>query len=135
MSYREALEATGATVHAFDEFGSYQGDWWAKVTHEGSTFWVNGSFGSCSGCDAFEAEFGYNSYEECEDHYNAKDNCTACTLAKAAYKAKLAEFGKGYLVSGHMTQDEALDSAKRNSDWDGEATKMVEFITANAITQ
>ena len=60
MSYQEALEAAGATVHAFEFFGSYQGDWWAKVTYNGETGWVHGSYGSCSGCDAFEAEFGFS---------------------------------------------------------------------------
>jgi len=32
MSYYNALQAAGATVHAFEQFGSYQGHWIAKVT-------------------------------------------------------------------------------------------------------
>ena len=42
MSYQKALEAAGAVVHRFEEFGSYQGDWWALVTHGDKTGWVNG---------------------------------------------------------------------------------------------
>lgn len=30
MSYKEAMQAAGAVVHLYEEFGSYQGDWWHK---------------------------------------------------------------------------------------------------------
>src|SRR6185312_7049306 len=66
--YQEAMEAAGAVVHAYEEFGDYQGSWYAKVTYQGETGWVEGAYGSCSGCDAFEAEFGY-SYEPEENDY------------------------------------------------------------------
>jgi hypothetical protein len=58
-SYQAALEAAGAEVEEFKEFGSYQGDWWARVSFGGRRGWVTGSYSSYSGCDAFEAEFGY----------------------------------------------------------------------------
>lgn len=64
MSYKEALEAAGATVHAMENFGSYQGDWQAKVTYDEKTGWIQGCFGSCSGCDAFEGEIGWLADEE-----------------------------------------------------------------------
>lgn len=67
MSYEEALKAAGAEVHAYETFGSYQGDWWALVSYEGKHGFVHGYYGSCSGCDAFEAEFGWTE-NECEDH-------------------------------------------------------------------
>lgn len=35
MSYKEAMEQAGATVHEFAAFGSYQGDWYALVTWNG----------------------------------------------------------------------------------------------------
>jgi len=59
MGYRTAMEAAGATVLAYESFGSYQGDWFALVVYGGKTFWVHGSYGSCSGCDAFCAEFDF----------------------------------------------------------------------------
>lgn len=69
-SYEETLELAGATVHIFQEFGSYQGDWWARVTYNGVTGWVTGSYGSCSGCDAFHGEFDDTYYLE-DDKYDA----------------------------------------------------------------
>ena len=50
MSYCQALEAAGAKILQFKSFGSYQGDWWAKVEYNGEIGWVAGSYGSCSGC-------------------------------------------------------------------------------------
>jgi len=35
MSYDEALKAAGAEVLLYESFGSYQGDWWAKVVKRG----------------------------------------------------------------------------------------------------
>lgn len=81
MGYQEALEAAGAEVILFQEFGSYQGTWLAKVNYHGETGWIEGSYGSCSGCDAFEAEFDWND----------KD--------KPDYQKRLAEFGESYLSS------------------------------------
>lgn len=80
MSYQEALEAAGAEVHDFKEFGCYQGEWYAYVTYQGETGVVTGSYGSCSGCDAFDAEFGW------ED--SKKDD----------YQQRLAAFGETYLT-------------------------------------
>jgi len=77
MGYSESLEAAGAKVIAYEQFGSYQGDWGAYVELNGNKYIITGSYGSCSGCDAFEAEFGYTdkpyehngkyfyNYEEC----------------------------------------------------------------------
>lgn len=36
MSYQEALEAAGAQVELFTEFGSYQGTWIARVNYQGN---------------------------------------------------------------------------------------------------
>lgn len=132
MSYKQALEAAGAEVLAFQEFGSYQGEWFALVNYNGEKQWINGWYGSCSGCDAFEAEFGYGA-EECDEHrYNRQDDCEDCKAKSAEYQQKLADFGRTYLVNG-MTQQEIEKQAGQNSDWDGEATAMVEFVKANAI--
>lgn len=60
MGYQSALEACGVTVKEFKEFGSYQGTWLAILSDNRI---VEGSYGSCSGCDAFQAEFDWGSDE------------------------------------------------------------------------
>lgn len=135
MAYHEALEAAGATVHAFESFGSYQGEWWAKVTTAGRTGWVGGSYGSCSGCDAFEGEFGWGGDEFCDQHrYNSTPTCEDCSVAKAAHDEKLARFGQDYL-DGVITQDEAEAQANRNLSWDLDAQEMLDFIRKHKDTE
>lgn len=116
MGYQKALEQAGAEVLKFEEFGSYQGDWWALVKYEGKAGWINGSYGSCSGCDAFQSEFGWFDDE------------------KPDYKERLAEFGRGYLDNIY-TQDEAEKEAEKNLDWDYDAKEMIEYIKSNAIKE
>jgi hypothetical protein len=133
MSYHEALEAAGATIHEFQEFGSYQGDWWALVTIDGEKAWIHGSFGSCSGCDSFEAEFGSQD-DKCEPHrweYNVPA-CADCDKAKQEYRKRLAEFGRGYLTS-LLTQEEAEKEAGRHVEWDSEAPEMLKFVKEHAV--
>lgn len=133
MSYEEAMQAAGAEVLEFGRFGSYQGDWWAKVRYQGEIGWAQGSYGSCSGCDAFEAEFGY-AEGDCEDHsYDHKDDCPACQEAKKKYDERLADFGRGYL-DGLLTQERAEEKAARNLDWDSEAQAMLDWLKAHALT-
>lgn len=108
MGYLEAMEAAGATVHEFKEFGSYQGTWLALVTYNGNTGWIEDSYGSCSGCDAFEAEgFGY---EEPVIGKTNWDRDTPYTQADVdAYREKLAAFGRGYLERNFATLEEKLE--------------------------
>ncbi len=135
MSYQVAMEAAGATVHDFESFGSYQGDWWARVTlPDGREGWINGSFGSCSGCDAFEAEFGWGDDEWCEEHsYKHVDACLACQDRKKDYTEKLARFGSGYL-DGLLSQEAAEAAASANLEWDSDAQAMLDFIRAHQVT-
>lgn len=79
MSYEMCLEKAGAKVLAFQEFGDYQGSWYALVEYKGERGWVEGSYGSCAGCDAFQSEF-FCSYEDTQD-----------------LEERYAEFGRGYL--------------------------------------
>lgn len=110
MSYKLCLEKAGAKVHKFESFGSYQGEWWALVTFNGETGWINGSYGSCSGCDAFEAEFSC-SYEDEEN-----------------LDEKYAKFGASYL-NYLMTQAEAEKATEKCPEyWDDEDKRMYEFI-------
>ena len=136
MSYQQAMEAAGAIVSEFKEFGSYQGDWWAKVTYEDKTGWVNGSYGSCSGCDAFEGEFGYNThscgnerfYDPFAHDCKFRDNCEICQFLKK----RLVAFGKDYLEC-IMSQEEAEVKASENIKWDEDAKEMVDYLRFNRI--
>ena len=108
MSYKSALIAAGAEVLEFKSFGQYSGTWYAKVKYEGETGWTSGWFGSCTICDAFEAEFGYDDDE------------------KPDYQERLADFGRGYLA----TQPAAffLAPLDEQSEWDGEAEDAANWI-------
>lgn len=130
--YKDALEAAGATILADESFGSYQGDWWAKVRYNGSTFWVHVCYGSCSECDAFESEFG-NHRGACEDHeyYSPGFHCMACENAQKSYRERLVKFGKSYL-DDPFTHAQALAKASENLEWDMDASEMVKFLTDNA---
>jgi hypothetical protein len=110
MSYSQALEAAGAKVIEYEEFGSYQGTWMALVELNGERVIIEGSYGSCSGCDAYEAEFGYSSgkpsIEEGKFYksgrtWDDEDECTEeeYNLSMVAYNKKLAEFGASYLLN------------------------------------
>ena len=133
MSYEDALKAAGAEVLEYESFGSYQGDWWAKVRWNGGTGWVNGSYGSCSGCDAFEAEFGWCE-SRCEEHrwvYD-KEDCVACAAVNINYQRRLSDFGKEYLDTIY-SQAEAEAITMRNIEWDSDASKMLTWIRQHAI--
>ena len=130
-SYEGALQAGGATVHKFQQFGSYQGDWWALVTFNGTTGWIHGYYGSCSGCDAIQAEFGYSD-PACSEHeyeYEAQKNCESCAKARAEGETKYAAFGRGYL-DDLLTQEQAEKMAGENIEWDGNAQEMLDFVKA-----
>lgn len=134
MSYQEALEAAGAEIHQFEHFGSYQGDWYALVTYKGQKGWIAGSYGSCSGCDAFEAEFGWTE-GSCEEHRwdsRAQNGCSACGEEKSKYRERLADFGRSYL-DDLLTQEEAEKQASKYIEWDSDAPAMLEFLKAHAV--
>lgn len=100
MGYREAIEAAGATVHVFQEFGSYQGTWLAKVTYKETKGWIEGAYGSCSGCDSFQAEFNYTSHLHGDIYHDPiydgfKEGCQQCDDTKAQFRT----FGESYLHS------------------------------------
>jgi hypothetical protein len=115
MSYHEALTAAGAKILAFDKFGSYQGDWIAKVEYDGDVFWLRDYYGSCSGCDAFERDVGYR-WNEPEE----------------IYAKRVAEFGRGYLEpSERLTYDEVHKIASEHTAWDSNAEEMVKFVESH----
>lgn len=111
MGYKSALEAAGATVLAYKSFGSYQGEWWAKVEltdHEEAPVvgWVQGNFGSCSVCDPFQAKmegFDYRWDDQLMEYIDAPEE---------ERQEALREFGKSYL-NHFQTNDEAKAWAER----------------------
>lgn len=109
MSYREALEAADARVLKFTTFGSWQGEWAALVEYKGKTGWVRGSFGSCSMCDAFRSEFGYD-YHDDED-----------------YEKRLADFGETYL-DGLTTTEKLAAYFDEAAGWDVESEIAAKWI-------
>jgi hypothetical protein len=124
MSYEIALEAAGAKVVAIKDFGDYQGTWIAKL-EDGR--YVSGSFGSCPGCDAFEAEFGYHK-GTCALHYWKYDNnCSDCLSAKVDYDKRLTNFGLSYLDDAKSYVD-MLKEVSLNLDWDSDANGMVTWL-------
>jgi hypothetical protein len=136
MSYQLALETAGAKVILFENFGSYQGSWWAKVEHNNEVWWVNGYYGSCSGCDAFESEFAYENHTHTDcDYYNPiydgiKDDCEKCQEVKI----RLKNFGESYLIGHTLTQSEAENEVnKHEAYWDSEDKRMIDFIKNNKI--
>jgi hypothetical protein len=134
MSYQNALSAAGAEIHEFKEFGSYQGEWFALVTYNGEKGWVQGCYGSCSGCDSFEAEFGWDDRETCNEHeYKGTDEtraaCLGCQEAKARYTEKLAAFGRPYL-EGLQPADTILKELDEQSRWDDESMEAAAWIRA-----
>lgn len=108
--YEKALTAAGVKVLDFKQFGSYQGEWWAQVQFpNGEIYFVPGSYGSCSGCDSFDAEFGWSDDE------------------KPDYLHRLKDFGRDYLQNCYAG-DEAIKEASKNLDWDSDAEEMVAWL-------
>ena len=113
MGYAQALEAAGAKVIDTKYAGSYQGTWGSIVEYNGKKGLVTGAYGSCSYCDAFEAEFGWGiecSHNPETGKYYAngwdsdEDEITKEQYDKIIndYNQRLADFGKSYL---HVIQD------------------------------
>jgi hypothetical protein len=123
--YSGALEAAGCTVHECRYFGDYQGEWIADVTlPDGRRGFIRGSYGSCSGCDAFEAEIesDYHQWKE-HDGVDFKEGCAKCE----ASKVKLAEFGRGYF-SDFASIDELAEHLLGDQWWIGDDREVVEWI-------
>lgn len=112
--YQQALEAAGANVLVFDSFGDWQGSWIALVVYEGALGWVQGSFGSCDHCDAFQSAFGWDSDFVCEDMQD-----------------RLAQFGRTYL-DDLMTTAEVLGYYDQHADWDDDSASAAAWVRHTA---
>lgn len=107
-SYRELAEAVCEEVYCFGEFGSYQGDWWAKIKYNGQIGWIHGYYGTCAYCDWLSANY------------------------KLSEKKLKQEFITEYL-DNILNQEQAEKEASRNIDWDLDAQDMLNFIKNNTI--
>lgn len=132
------METAGATVLLYEEFGSYQGDWWAKVEYNGEVRWVHGAYGSCSVCDAFQSEFTDRYHKHLHSNNSYYDSlydgfdpgCEKCN----AMKEQLIAFGKQYLDNNWHTQEEAEKATAQSALWLDESEKtMADFIKNNRI--
>ena len=78
---------------------------------------VVGSYGSCSHCDAFESEFGYDSClvwdDEAEDYIETE-------RSKEDYNQRLSDFGKRYLHNPYTKEmvEMRYESLKKTADDD-----------------
>lgn len=136
MGYKMTLEKAGAEVLAYKTFGDYQGTWLAFVKYNNQVGIVGGSYGSCSGCDAFEAEFVY-SFDEPKKYKSKyyKDYTLDEEITKEDYDQyytdldkKYAEFGKKYLGDIQtkeilQTRLDVINSKKEEDDWFDNETK------------
>lgn len=116
MSYESALIAAGCNVVEFEQFGSYQGDWYAMVEFEGEKGVITGCYGSCSYCDAFEGEIGYCGDED-------------------GYDEKLKAFGETYLPV--LPADHFIPSIQKNvddgNDWGDEKEVLQWLLKAKSL--
>lgn len=128
INYEMTLEKAGARIIAFKEFGSYQGTWLALVENNGETGIIEGSYGSCSGCDACQAEFDeWNQPIEKNGKYYKDYGDEEITEEEwneywKKFDEKVINFGALYLHQGMNTKEyyqNKLDkiNAKNEDDW------------------
>lgn len=121
MGYTKALEAAGATVYDWKQFGSYQGTWIAEVAlPNGRQGLIKGYYGSCSGCDAFEAEFSYDIHDY-QDHTDGtgryeSEFVPGCTKCQEHFE-KLKYFGERYFSDLQTAEEMAADILKNASNY------------------
>ena len=118
--YEGAFTAAGAEVLLAKYFGSYQGDCWVKVRYKGQVGWLNFSYGSCSGCDSYEATMSWKPDKDTEPQEHLE------------WLEKLKSFGEGYL-GDIMTQEQAEAKAAENASWDMSAQDMVTWLKSEAV--
>jgi len=132
MSYQQSLEAAGAKVLNFKYFGTYQGTWLAFIEYNGEKQIVEGWYGLCLGCDAFEAEFCYNAPPEESNGKYYKDGMTWDSESEITieeyhyeldkYNRRLSAFGMQYLngsyyKSFYELELERLEKEEYEEEW------------------
>jgi len=107
-SYEDCFKAYPDTkVLEAKYYGSYQGEFLCKIIHKGEAFYIHDWYGSCSGCDSFQAEFGFQWDGSPED--------------------KVIQFAKPYIESA-LPRDKMLAFLKKeiaDDPWGGEKKEML----------
>jgi hypothetical protein len=137
MGYKAALEAAGCKVIEFKTFGSYQGEWLALVEYKGERGIIEGYYGSCSHCDAFEAAFGHDDPPYIRDGKYIIDweevTKEEYEAAHKAYQTKLREFGERYLLAGLYDRahyEHRLKGLKSDDWFDSETKEYIQWALA-----
>lgn len=126
--YKEVLARLYDEVYCYEEFGSYQGDWLAKVRKGNEVFWLLGWYGSCSGCDFFLSIENYpwemrsKTFEEAKKQYQEETD----RILKA--------FRDDY-EADKFTQEEIEKhyEERLKSEWsDDEDAAMLEYVKSHA---
>ena len=139
MSYEAALKAAGAEILDFKMVGSYQGRWAAKIVVNGQEGYVFGFYGSCSGCDSWQAEcesllpWDHKHGEEYVFSSDIMDNSTECPECNEA-RNKIASFGRAYL-SPLYSREQAVEIETADAEWSDDAKELYEWITGEKYEQ
>lgn len=86
--------ANDQEVIHYTEHGDCEGDWSLCSFKDDNFYFYEGSYGSCSGCDAFESTFVYS------------ENCA---------KSKAKEFSKGYEADSIVPKETMINLIKNGS--------------------
>lgn len=111
MSYEDALKATGNKVLDYQEFGDYQGTWYALMIINGKLELISGEYGSCSGCDAFDSAFDYDL------DFNSIEG-----------KEQLKRFGQQYIDNNISDPRIELKNAEEDAKWDLDSKEKLEWL-------
>jgi hypothetical protein len=99
----------------YHEFGSYQGEWLLVSKDDDNYFIYKGYYGSCSGCDPFQAEFGWNDVtrekaEEFAKNYESFLIVPIDTMQNVCQNNKLLE-----IIPGNIRDDYGEISLEESS--------------------
>jgi len=118
-SYPMALSVAGYAVHRYQSFGSYQGEWVAEVEKDGDRFWIKSYYGSCSGCDHFEA----NCSTEYADDYSEDYGYPLDDVLRVASDT----------VDDRVEFSEIVEWIDESSEWDCEADEAREWLKQQGL--
>ena len=127
-SYDIVAKARGQEVIWWEKFGGYQGEW-VLIAKDKKNFYIYKDwYGSCSGCDSFEAEFGYSSA------YSINDKVVQGFIEK--YKPFLTMPTtklKRFVINGNSLMELLPANSRQdyeNITWQRVVDKFTEAITA-----
>lgn len=97
----------GVTEVEAKYYGSYQGEFLCRIVYNGEILYIHDWYGSCSGCDAFEAEFAWSSSKT---------------------KKNLINFAKSY-IGAALPKEKMIKYLEHELDeWDTEKREMLQDL-------